>query len=336
MAQILVQSGADPRIRDTSGWNAMHYAARYGHSQVLKNLLGSKYGEILVHQREALGAYPLHMCAASGNLDCAITLINSSGQPNINSVNAFGQTPLMLASGRAGKGAAIIDMLITSGASPTMLDEYGSSALHYAASTGSTYSVERLIRATYRSSLAPLGGRKKPAITLQAKHNKWNETAADEAYARNRKSCKDMLLANIDLYNIDDNERLKTSTKPLSQSSSSSSQFKSSKQFISTLNAFNDKDFDEFDLDEEDEYANYDEELGGFEISGGSYQYGSSNHHKDNGRRSSSRLFQNSSGSTENQTQVDHIEEDYPSDDERNHNDAAILDSVLRRRLSNG
>ena len=122
MAQILVQSGADPRIRDTSGWNAMHYATRYGHTQVLKNLLGSAYGEALVHQREALGAYPLHMCAATGNLDCALTLINSSGQPSVDSINAFGQSPLMMAAGRGGKGAAIIDVLITSGANPMSIN----------------------------------------------------------------------------------------------------------------------------------------------------------------------------------------------------------------------
>jgi ankyrin repeat protein len=91
----------------------------------MKNLLGSKFGAALASSRECLGASPLHLCAASGHLDCCSALIHSSGQPSVNARNAFGQTPLMLAAARGGKGAAVVDLLITAGANPSARDADG-------------------------------------------------------------------------------------------------------------------------------------------------------------------------------------------------------------------
>jgi len=48
----------------------------------------------------------------------------------------------------------------------------GSSAFHYAASAGSSYALERLLRAAYTTSNAPIGGRPRPNLTIQAAHNK--------------------------------------------------------------------------------------------------------------------------------------------------------------------
>lgn len=94
----------------------------------MKNLLGSKFGAELVRSRECLGASPLHFCAAAGHLDCCLTLINSSGQPRVDASNAFGQTPLMLAASRGGKGTAVLDMLLTAGANPSVRDADGERA----------------------------------------------------------------------------------------------------------------------------------------------------------------------------------------------------------------
>jgi len=91
----------------------------------MKNLLGSKYGSELVKSRESLGATPLHLCAAAGHLDCCLTLINSNGQPSVDAKNVFGQTPLMLAASKGGRGTAVLDMLITAGADPKMQDADG-------------------------------------------------------------------------------------------------------------------------------------------------------------------------------------------------------------------
>jgi ankyrin repeat protein len=98
---------------------------RYGHEQVMKNLLGSKYGSELVNSRESLGATPLHLSAAAGHLDCCLTLINSNGQPSVDAKNVFGQTPLMLAASKGGRGTAVLDMLITAGANPKVQDADG-------------------------------------------------------------------------------------------------------------------------------------------------------------------------------------------------------------------
>ena len=58
-AAILVESGAESRVKDATGWNAMHYAARYGHRQIVKNLLGSPHGEELCNQKDAIGNTPV-------------------------------------------------------------------------------------------------------------------------------------------------------------------------------------------------------------------------------------------------------------------------------------
>jgi len=305
MAQILVQSGADPRIRDSSGWSAMHYTARYGHAQALKNLLGSQYGEELVHAKESLGSAPLHLCAQGGHLDCAHCLVNSSGKPDVNVRNAFGQTPLMLAAQRGGRGDAMLDMLITAGADPKRRDQDGSTAFHYAAAVGDTYALERLLRAAYRASLGPYGGRPRPAVTLQAGHNGWGETAADEANARGKANAKELLLANLDLYNIDDRERL----KPYGQQNST---------------AAAEQEFFEVNEDtDEDE----DEELDGGVVGWASVAKDAVDY-KPIGRTGVA--------GSPRPSAADLFDTDGDSgDEEKEYNNAAVLESALRRRWQN-
>jgi len=305
MVSILVQSGADPLKRDTSGWCSMHYAARYGHEQVLKNLLGSSVGERLVHEKESLGCTPLHMCAAAGHLDAAKTLVNSSGVPDLDARNVFGQTPLMLAAGRGGKGSAVLDMLLTAGADPRRLDADGSSAFHYAAAAGSPYALERLLRATYRESLAPLGGRPRPNVTVQAQHNKWGQSAADEALARCRRGCRDLLAANLDVYNLGDRDRLKTMD------------WKPPKAFgkVGEMGRIDEDDLGE--MDEGDLDALEAEEL-----------------HAALDPRAAQRLAAARKHEEEERLWGREAEAEYPSDDERRNNDANLFESVLRRRLA--
>jgi ankyrin repeat protein len=321
MAQILVQSGADPRVRDQSGWSSMHYASRYGHAQALKNLLGSKYGEELASSKESLGASPLHMCASMGHLDCAMCLVHSSGKPEVDVRNVFGQTPLMLAAQRGGRGFALLDMLITAGADPQKKDQDGSTAFHYAAAVGSTYALERLLRAAYRTSLAPLGGRPQPPVTIQACHNKWGESAADEAQARGKRLSRDLLLANLDLYNIDDRERLKQLNEDGSGARAGGGGGGCGGAGLSGVREDEDEDLGDTDSEED------------FELDGGVVGWAS---------------VANDAEEYDLGTQMSKVA-DFRSplvkghldgdggvpDSERKYNDAAILESVLRKRLQN-
>ena len=102
-------------MKDSSGWNSMHHASRYGHREIVKNLLGSPHGGELCNQRDAAGNTPLHLCAASGGVETAMTLMHSSGKPDLDAGNGLGQTPLMLALA-TGEGNAILDILVTAGA----------------------------------------------------------------------------------------------------------------------------------------------------------------------------------------------------------------------------
>ena len=84
----------------------------------------------------------------------------------------------------------------------------GSTAFHYAANAGSTYALERLLRASYRASLAPLGGRPRPVVTVQGSHNRWGETAAHEAHRQGNTSSRELLLANERCFTVEDKARL--------------------------------------------------------------------------------------------------------------------------------
>ena len=201
---LLIQAGADPRKPDRDGWTCMHYACRYRRPDCVKILLASKHGSVLVSAKEALGATPLHVCSASGVTDCAILVATSKKAPDLDAKNIWGQTPLMLAAALGGKGVPMMEMLLTAGADPKVRDFEGSSAFHYAASSGAAYGLERLLKGAYHTSHAPPGGRKEPSVVVQSVHNKYGDSAYNEAEARGWVEARDYLAKHKDTYDIND------------------------------------------------------------------------------------------------------------------------------------
>jgi len=107
----LLNSGHDPNIKDTSGYTALHYAARAGHNNILKILLSHgadpnsqttsglatplhRAGymgqlqaiEILLKYNakteicDSDGKTVLHKCAEKGHYDCAKLILDRSGE----------------------------------------------------------------------------------------------------------------------------------------------------------------------------------------------------------------------------------------------------------------
>ena len=75
---------------------------------------------------------------ASFNIAYCVTHHHASPlqAPDLDAKNVWGQTPLMLAAALGGKGVPMMEMLLTAGADPKVRDFEGSSAFHYAASSG--------------------------------------------------------------------------------------------------------------------------------------------------------------------------------------------------------
>ena len=143
-------------------------------------------------------------------------------------------------------------------------------------------------------------------MTLQALHNRWGEAAHDEAAARNNRLAKELLLANLDLFAIDDRGRLRTYVPPHSSSSKTSNDNagEDANQDGSLAAVEEEAEFNE-DYDEDDD-IDFDEE-------------------ESDAATAAGWILGNSGPESETE---------YPSDDERRRNDGAVLASVLRRRIT--
>ncbi len=67
--RLLLSSGADPALGNSSGWTPLHHACLHGHSDAARALIDAAgAGAGAVHARNRFGATPLHVAAAGGHL----------------------------------------------------------------------------------------------------------------------------------------------------------------------------------------------------------------------------------------------------------------------------
>lgn len=146
----------------------------------------------------------------------------------------------------------------------------------------------------------------RPPVTLQALHNRWGEAAHDEAAARNNRLAKELLLANLDLFAIDDRGRLRAYVPPHSSNGSGDKDNgdEDANKDGSLAAVEEEAEFNE-DYDEDDDLG-FEEEESDAATAGGWIL-----------------------GNIEPEPETE-----YPSDDERRRNDGAVLASVLRRRIT--
>jgi ankyrin repeat protein len=136
----LLAAGADQLLRSRSGFSAVHFAARAGHTDVLDLLLASYSGALLEAAAGDAGRTPLHLAAAGGHVAAVRSLLRVGA--NATARDAAGRTPLLCAAAAESdleNRAAfreIAEMLVAARASIDARGPNGDSALHVLALRG--------------------------------------------------------------------------------------------------------------------------------------------------------------------------------------------------------
>lgn len=141
--QEMLINGSTELFTDTdeNGFTAIHYAAAYGHVQLLKTFQQFKL-PLDMRAENDNQAQCIHMAACRGSIPCVEFLLNA-GIP-IESTDAGGCTPLLVTAKNGHAPLAIY--LINKGANVRHIDNEGDTVLHWAAYTGQTDLVQLLMR----------------------------------------------------------------------------------------------------------------------------------------------------------------------------------------------
>jgi ankyrin repeat protein len=133
---FLIDSGADVRICDRSGIDALHYASAKGHTEVVDLLI--KHGASVRYDQPKYT--PLHFAAYHNYKDIAELVIDAGA--DINAVDNMGRTPLHEA---AENGYGKMDeLLLEHGADATIKDYDGKTPLDLAQEKGAVGFVKLL------------------------------------------------------------------------------------------------------------------------------------------------------------------------------------------------
>jgi ankyrin repeat protein len=126
--KILVGAGASPSRRDTQGQTPLHLACMYGHAAIAEELL--LYAPDTVNCADlSEGDTPLHSAAFYGHEDIVRMLLDAGARATAK--NQHGRTPLHSAS-----TPACVQHLLENGASTETVDNFGYLPIHLAASLG--------------------------------------------------------------------------------------------------------------------------------------------------------------------------------------------------------
>ena len=125
----MLDMGADPNIRDSNGWSALHYACQLGDLNSVQILL-EKNAEIDSYSNNK--RIPLHLAANMNYPDIVKCLLEKNSNPNYK--DNTGCTPLHLAAKQG--NTKCIEYLLQNNAYLYSVDFRGWSILHYAAFHG--------------------------------------------------------------------------------------------------------------------------------------------------------------------------------------------------------
>merc|ERR1712144_142195 len=142
--RILADHGADLDMQNKDGLGSLVYAIQNRRHSTL-NLLLDLGANLYVSN--CLGTSALHWAAKKGEVECCATLLKHG--VDVDTPNNKGVTPLMYAADcvpRYGSNIRVMKFLIDSGANLRALDEDLSSALMYAAHSGSEANIGLLIK----------------------------------------------------------------------------------------------------------------------------------------------------------------------------------------------
>ncbi len=154
--RLLLESGSDPDLRDPDGETALSWAARLGHTAVVKDLLAAGAQRELRGDRFQAPAIVLASRAAHRGIVALLAPL-----ADLDAVDSRGRTALICAVQPAQAGEkpqhrilAIVQTLLNQGADPDLQDADGETALMGAVRSGNREAVAVLIRAGANRSLA--------------------------------------------------------------------------------------------------------------------------------------------------------------------------------------
>ncbi len=154
VARLLISSGANSNLRSTSGWAALHYAAKNDSPEVVELLLSHSADPNITNNNNGWTA--LHYAANNGFPEVVELLLSYSADPNI--INNNGCTALHYAAENA--SPKVVELLLSHSADLNIINNNGWTALRYAASDGHNEMVELLL-----ANNADLHAREKEAWT---------------------------------------------------------------------------------------------------------------------------------------------------------------------------
>ena len=136
----IIDAGIDLNALNSAGYTALHWAARNGHTDVVK-LLVNKGAKLDILNKD--GNTALHLAARNGRIDVVKLLVDQVGAGlDLNALNSAGETALHLAV-RNGR-TDVVKLLVDKGAKLDILNNAGNTALHLAAYYGHNDAVKFL------------------------------------------------------------------------------------------------------------------------------------------------------------------------------------------------
>ncbi|EKV57225.1 ankyrin repeat-containing protein [Brachyspira hampsonii 30446] len=129
---ILLKYGADSKIQNTDGNTALHYAAMYASSDVIKNIVNADKSSVNMSNNENM--YPIHYAALENNVDALVSLVQD-GKADVNIKDSNNDTALHYAAAY-GNMDSVMSLVEKCYADKTLKDSDGYTAADLASDNG--------------------------------------------------------------------------------------------------------------------------------------------------------------------------------------------------------
>lgn len=171
---------------------ALIFATHDGYPQLVKQLLYSPelgYQE-LVDARDDAGNTALIYAAAKGFRQCTAMLLRSGADPDIANQGGGGRTALMEAAG-AGFRDIVTALRLTPNITLDVIDDYGNTALHYAAYHGNLGVVMELLKSPVNKDLKNIYGHTPASYAMTNKHKAVADAISRSSPSRSQRMAKE-------------------------------------------------------------------------------------------------------------------------------------------------